>query len=164
VTILPWTSILDGGKWSKSRTGRLAPVRDIRYSLNKILAGPRGPSGRVRKTSFFIGFRNLNFPASSDLNRLNSHQESHTNQLPFAASPDWRCRKRKPASGRLSEPHPKWFLSTRVGWLSNNTALFHLFTYKGSSYLTTNNNIGSTYASYDTVGLPPAEKNSWLKL
>jgi len=104
-----------GGGWSTSRTGPFAPVRDIRYPLNKSFAGPRGPSGRMRKTSFPIGFRNLNFPESSDLNRLNSHQESHTKQLTFMASPDLRCRKGKPASGRLSEPHPKWFLFTRAG-------------------------------------------------
>jgi hypothetical protein len=128
------------------------------------LAGHRGPSGRVRKTLFPIGFRNLNLPASSDLNRLKSHQESHTNQLPFTASPDWRCRKRKPAIGRLSEPNSKWFLSTRVWWLSKSTVLFHLLTYKRFSYLATNNNIGSTYATYDTVGVPPGETNSWLKL
>jgi len=51
-------------EWSTSRTGRLFPVRDIRYPLNERLAGPRGASVRVRKTSFFIGFRNLNFPAT----------------------------------------------------------------------------------------------------
>jgi len=122
-------------------------------------------SGRVcSRAENFVLYRVSKPEFSSDLNRLNSHQESHTNQLLFAASPDWKCRKLKPASGRLSEPHPKRFLFTRVECLSNNNVLFHLFTYKGSSYLATNNNIGSTYASYDTVGLPPAETNSWLKL
>jgi hypothetical protein len=41
------TSALDGGGWSKPRTGRYNPRKETRYPLYRRLGGPQGLSGQV---------------------------------------------------------------------------------------------------------------------
>jgi len=41
-----FTSALDGGKWSASRSGRFTPGAQSQYPMNMRLGGPQGRAGR----------------------------------------------------------------------------------------------------------------------
>jgi hypothetical protein len=51
-----YTSALEGGKGSMSRSGRFLPPAKTRYPLYRRLGGPQGRSGQVRKISPPPGF------------------------------------------------------------------------------------------------------------
>jgi hypothetical protein len=46
-----YTSALGGGEGSASRPGRILPLGKTRYPLYRMLGGPQGRSGQVRKIS-----------------------------------------------------------------------------------------------------------------
>jgi hypothetical protein len=51
-----YTSALEGGEGSASRPGRFLPPGKTRYPLCRMLGGPQGRSGQVRKISPPPGF------------------------------------------------------------------------------------------------------------
>ena len=48
---LSLTSALDGGEWLTPHLGRFTPGKGTRYPLHRMLGGPQGRSGLVRKIS-----------------------------------------------------------------------------------------------------------------
>ena len=82
ISTLSLTSAIDGGGWSTPRPGRFIRGKDSRYSRNRRLGGPQGPSGRLRKISLTPGFDPPNRPARSEsLYRLSNRSQENVKKF-----------------------------------------------------------------------------------